>query len=85
MTLARETKVTLGVASAVALAVGGAAWKVYAALDDVADRLAVIEGDRLGLTRASELAARAALENPGLRVPDPRHPDHVLAVRSEAP
>jgi hypothetical protein len=81
VTLTQSTRTTIGAAASVAVVVGGFAWAVHASLDDVSDRLGIIEQDRLGLTRASELAARAALENPGLRIPDPRDPNRVLVAR----
>jgi len=36
--------------------------------------------DRYTLTAASEKALRTAIENPGMRVPDPRDPSEIITV-----
>ena len=39
-----------------------------------------IQADRYTLTQAAERALRSAIENPGLRVPDPRDPHTIITV-----
>lgn len=41
--------------------------------------------DRYTLTAASERALRTAIENPGMRVPDPRDPNTIIVVRQKSP
>ena len=43
---------------------------------------AALENDRYTLTQAAERALRSAIENPGLRVPDPRDPSSIITVNS---
>lgn len=53
---------------------------------DVNKRLADSEAkfeDYYSLTKASEQALRTAIENPTLRVPDPRDPRTIIQVRRE--
>ena len=40
-----------------------------------------VTADRYTLTAASEKALRTAIENPGMRVPDPREPSKIIMVR----
>jgi len=40
-----------------------------------------IQDDRYTLTQAAERALRSAIENPGLRVPDPRDPSTIITVK----
>lgn len=83
-TITRETKVALGLILTV-IGVGFAStWKVSAAVAKVEQRLAEVETDRYTLSAASEQALRTAMENPGLRVPDPRNPGQVFVVRDAA-
>lgn len=42
--------------------------------------LGAVKADRFTMTAASEHALRTALENPGLRIPDPRDPSKVFVV-----
>lgn len=39
-----------------------------------------VKEDRYTLTMASEKALRTAIENPGMRVPDPRDPSKIIVV-----
>lgn len=39
------------------------------------------ELESYSLAAASEVALRTAIENPGVRVPDPRNPDRLIVVR----
>ena len=57
-----------------------ATWFLSAKLSHYETRLKVAESDRYTLTMASEKALRTAIENPGMRVPDPRDPSRVIVV-----
>lgn len=48
------------------------------ALDEKLDRMV---GERYTVSAAAEQALRMALENPGLRVPDPRDPSRIIESR----
>lgn len=52
---------------------------------DLIDLQAQMKDDRYTLTAASEKALRTAIENPGMRVPDPRDPDKIISVREGTP
>lgn len=51
-------------------------------LDHQIKALSLQMGDRYTLTMAAENALRTALENPGMRVPDPRNPGSVIVVKT---
>ena len=80
MNLGPNTKVvaTLGVVITLAGAVIMGTW-IAAGKSAVLDRL--VE-DHYGITAASEAALRQAIENPGMRVPDPRDPERVIVVET---
>lgn len=82
--LTQDTKVTIGVVFiALSGAVTGTWWlgAQIAQLNNRLDRLDSLIGDRFSMTQASETALRLAMENPGMRVPDPRDPSQVIEVR----
>lgn len=81
------------------ISLGGAiwtgAWYISTTLNTVANTQANLERDmreleesatkdRYTLTAASEKALRTALENPGMRVPDPRDPSKIIVVNTTA-
>ena len=59
-------------------------WFLSAQLARYESRLESVElavkEDRYTLTMASEKALRTAIENPGMRVPDPREPSKIIVV-----
>lgn len=57
-----------------------ATWYLSAKINTFEHRMLVVETDRYTLTMASERALREAIENPGLRVPDPRDPNKIIVV-----
>lgn len=84
-----KTYVTIGaVGSALVAAVVGT-WYVANRINDLAVSIADLKREiqemrdgSVTVAKAAELALRMALENPSLRVPDPRSPDRVLqAIR----
>lgn len=86
--LTRDTKITIGTAVAVVGLAIGSTWWVAERLNDTTAQLINIRSEIEGVTakmtdlykksEASEQALRMALENPGLRVPDPRDPSKVF-------
>lgn len=44
-------------------------------------RIDKLNEDKYPLSLASERALRTAIENPGMRVPDPRDPSQIITVR----
>lgn len=65
---------------------GAAVWRISTVLGHFENRIVELERDRYPLSVASENALRMAIENPGMRVPDPRDPNrviHVTAIRTE--
>jgi len=67
----------------------GATWFLSAQLARYESRLDSVEAkiveDRYTLTMASEKALRTAIENPGMRVPDPREPSKIIVVEVKKP
>lgn len=58
--------------------------KLNQKLDAVLADIEAGKDERYRMTNASENALRMALENPGLRVPDPRNPGAVIVMRGSA-
>lgn len=54
--------------------------KAELAIRDLGVDIGNVKADRFTMTAASEHALRTAIENPGLRVPDPRDPSKVFVV-----
>lgn len=54
---------------------------VVAKIDGLMKDLDAAKDERYRMTNASEDALRMAIENPGLRVPDPRNPGKVFVVQ----
>lgn len=90
-----STWVTLGAAgSAIGFAVI-CTWIVSNQLSDINRQFSAMQarmdsledsiGDRFTVAKASEVALRTAIENPGMRVPDPRNPSEIIEVRGMAP
>jgi len=69
--------------------IAGASWRISSAVTDINNQIrglaSAIEDVRTHsytLDHASEQALRTAIENPSLRVPDPRDPTRLIVVRS---
>ncbi|MEM9372412.1 MAG: hypothetical protein AAGA55_02110 [Planctomycetota bacterium] len=58
-------------------------WFITRHISNYEQRLSTVEQDAYTLTAASEKALRTAIENPQLRVPDPRDPSRIIQVRAE--
>lgn len=91
MTLTQNSRVTLGVVGAILVVGIGATWtlatvvinqfsSIRSEIRDLTSGLEAVKVDRYTLAAASETALRTAIENPGLRVPDPRNPGKVFVV-----
>lgn len=81
MNVTKDTRIAVGLGATILIAAVGASWTIRSALAGYDERISVLESDRYTLTQASEQALRTAIENPGLRVPDPRNPGQVVMVR----
>ncbi|QQS08659.1 MAG: hypothetical protein IPK69_11820 [Phycisphaerales bacterium] len=91
MTLSTDTKITIGTAIAVVSTSIAATWWFSQQLAHFRSELATLasrisQGEAevaksYTLAAASEQALRMALENPGLRVPDPRNPSQLITAR----
>lgn len=94
MTITPQSKTTLGIAGTIVVAAVGSTWKISNAIgalkaefgeriDEVEigmlDNRSAIDG-KASLAALSEQALRMAIENPGLRVPDPRDPNRIIVV-----
>lgn len=55
--------------------------KVHTEVKSVSTRLTILERDNYTKPEAEAHALRLALNNPHLKVPDPRNPDRLLHVR----
>lgn len=54
--------------------------KIEVRLDENSAGLALLKSEMYPLAVASEQALRTAIENPGMRVPDPRDPNRIIVV-----
>lgn len=91
MQLSNDTKVTLGTAAVLVSISISATWWFSAQLADFKRELSVLTGrivqneselpKLFSLAAASEQALRMAIENPGLRIPDPRDPNRIIQAR----
>jgi len=92
--LSNDTKITLGTAVALVSISISATWWFSKQLDGFRQDLSALSA-RLGqnedkmptfysLSAASEQALRMAIENPGLRIPDPRDPNRIIEVKSRS-
>lgn len=87
ITLDTKASLTLAKLGAGIIAIVGATWWTGRLAAGIEQELAMIRVDLDGkytLAAASEQALRMAIENPGMRVPDPRDPQQVLVVESAA-
>jgi hypothetical protein len=80
--------ISIGTALAVIAAAGTATARALSVLGAIDNRLAKVENkvaDQYTLAVASEVALRTAIENPGMRVPDPRDPNRIIQVTPTTP
>lgn len=80
-----NTKFSIGIGVALAACVTmiGFGWQAQRTLGAIEERLRVTEkraDDSLSIERASEIALRTAIKNPGFRVIDPRDPSQIIVV-----
>ena len=83
MTLSKNTPMTLGLVALflgplIAAVIFG--MRVDGSVDALQMEFTLWKNNQYSLTSASEDALRMAVENPGMRVPDPRHPGSVIVV-----
>ena len=57
---------------------------VQSSMDSIQARVTAIETNRYRISDASEQALRLAIENPGMRVPDPRDTSKIIVVETKA-
>lgn len=55
-------------------------WRAASTLTEISRDIRDLKSNSITRSEASDLALRAAMENPGLRVPDPRNPSQILVV-----
>lgn len=94
MTITPQSKTTLGIAGTIVIAAIGSTWTISNAIGavkaEIATRIDGVEASvhetkvaidgKASLSALSEQALRMAIENPGLRVPDPRDPNRIIVV-----
>ena len=91
VTITQNTKVTIGLVGSVLVVGIGATWTlatvivnqfsgIRSEITTLNTGLEQVKTDLYTLTAASETALRTAIENPGMRVPDPRSPGKVFVV-----
>ena len=96
MTLNKETSISIGLVIVIIGALFGAAAyinnniekvsgnlvQVIGELKSVESQVAQMKSDQYTVSQAAEQALRTAIENPGMRVPDPRNPGSIITVRN---
>lgn len=89
-----EVVALIGLLIAIASMIGGAIWILYghisrghseikAEIANISNRIQTLERDNYTKPEAEAHALRLALNNPHLRVPDPRDPTQILHVPRE--
>ncbi len=77
--------ITLAAASGLLIFAIGATWWVAKTLSNITTQIRTMLtrlDNAFTIEKASEQALRMAIENPGMRVPDPRDPTKIIEVRS---
>jgi len=87
--ITKNTRITLGAVASIVVLGAGVLWQGFRMLTNqevtnanVAAELKDIKEKTWTIASASEHALRTAMENPGLRVPDPRDPSKVFEVHA---
>lgn len=82
-----KVTLTLGLVASVLVTVVTCTWKMASTLNEVNStmrnldaRVSAVESNRFRISDAAEVALRTAIENPKMRVPDPRDPSRIIAV-----
>lgn len=84
-----QAKVTLtvGLVCSILITVVTCTWKIASTMNEVNTtmrnldaRVSAIENNRFRISDAAEVALRTAIENPKMRVPDPRDPSKIIVV-----
>lgn len=76
--------ITMGVAACVVVFAVVATWRVTSKLSSIDNNILSMRQEldnSFTLDKASEQALRMAIENPGMRVPDPRDPTKIIEVK----
>jgi archaeosine-15-forming tRNA-guanine transglycosylase len=77
--------ITMGVAACVVVFSVMATWRITGKLSSIDNNILSMRQEldnSFTLDKASEQALRMAIENPGMRVPDPRDPTKIIEVKS---
>lgn len=85
----RSVAAIVGSMITIAVVMIGATWKLASLLSEMNNQIHAlstalddVKNSSYTMTRASEQALRTAIENPQLRVPDPRDPARLIVVYS---
>ena len=81
MAITQDTKVTIGTAGGLLVAVVGGALYLKGELSSLRNDLTTIQKDQYTMSMAVEQAFRMAVANPGMKVPDPRSPGNIIEVQ----
>jgi hypothetical protein len=80
--LLEDTRVRIVSVIAILGAIAAGSWRAATVLGDIRRDLQALTANAYTMDRASEVALRTALENPGQRVPNPRDPSQIIVVTS---
>lgn len=83
MSVSKNTKIALGLVLTIVSTAVGATWKISTVANAIRSDIHTLKSDHYGLAAASEQALRMALENPTLRIPDPRDPSRIITVHNK--
>ena len=80
--LSKKTKVSLTLATTISIVITlvTCTWKIAGVAERFEQRVTKLEKEHFTLAAAAEAALRFAIENPGMRVPDPRNPANIIQV-----
>jgi hypothetical protein len=78
--VSNTTKIALGIVVTIVTTAVAVTWKISSVANAIRSDIQNLQADHYGLSAASEQALRMAIENPTLRVPDPRDPSRIITV-----
>lgn len=82
MTFSLNDKITIGAAIAIMSTLFGGSYKMLSEMSALRRDITALQSNSYTPAMAAEQALRMAIENPGMRVPDPRDPNKIIEVRS---
>lgn len=84
-TLDKNSSISLGSAAIVIVTVVSTTFWLNTRLGGIDAQITQLKSDQYTMAMAAESALRLAINNPGLKVPDPRSPGQIIEVETGNP